>query len=292
MNMRELRTWVALAVLAAGAGASIHPARAEESPAVSAAEFASLKQRLADMERQLAEVSGQAAVARQEVGSLPWPEEPNDHCSGIVAGAELAVLKAHQSGGDAEGLGYATAPRLWIGWTGASGLGLRVRWFEYQVANPEAPSFTTGIGLDTIDLEMCDTFRFAEHWSGQLSGGLRYAQYRESYATDETSDYFGSLGPVVGLEFQRHLSDRLSLFTLGRESFLFGDYRASWDHRDTVYAVSELQLGSQWRKPLQGTNSLIVRCAFEGQFWSMVSGGLGHGAFGLVGGTFAVGFER
>ena len=95
---------------------------AEDIEFVTTAEFESLHARLAEFERRLVHAESRTPAKNH------CPICPNT--PGIVAGAELLLIKPHHSEGETPGFGVNAASRFWLGWSGENGLGLRARWFQ------------------------------------------------------------------------------------------------------------------------------------------------------------------
>lgn len=316
--------WANLVVLAAGWAVAAVPVAAEDVEFVSVTEFAALAERLEEVESRVTAVEHDGANCGQIADCEPC------HCPGFTATAELLFLKLHDNrfyGPSAAAFdSYELAPRLSLGWTTASGLGIRARWFEYDVDTRWVQGdqwpyiYTDGWDIQTLDFEVTDTFQLGSKWTGLISGGLRYAECKEFYGMvawypyrfDGCRGFTSSLGPVAGLEMQRRLTEHLSLFGLVRGSLLFDDWTSHRIDRDTdsgavlyeenyvrksqMFGVTEVQLGGQWQRPLNRGASLFVRAAAEGQFWisCVDSSGdeRGESSLGLAGGLLAIGIDR
>lgn len=153
------------------------------------------------------------------------------------------------------------APRVWLGYVGGSGLGIRGNWWGIDAdsnaslttgggtaifsATPlglgflalgagDTMNFQSAIDLDVIDLEGIQTFG-RNGWSGLVSGGLRWAQIRQQYQvlavpavgladTLDSNHSFDGMGPTASLELRRRLWDTgFSLYGSGRAAVLFGN---------------------------------------------------------------------
>lgn len=292
MRSRTCGRWAGLFLVWVGWAAIVCCVAANESRPVTLTPTTALEQRLAVLESRLAAMESSVGGGGQELDYDPLLSEESGPCAGITGGGEVTFLKAYQSGGLAAGFPCEAAPRVWLGVTTDRGWGVRARWFDYHATAAPPAIWLTDVDLSTLDLEITGAFQLGCQWSGLLSGGVRYAEYREAGAGGLRDDS-ASLGPVLGLEVQRQLTDRLSLFALGRESLLFGRARSPAPaYQDIVSAVTELQLGTQWQQPWYGSTFWFVRGALEGQFWANASGILGHAALGLAGGTLAIGLDR
>lgn len=219
-----------------------------------------------------------------------------DHCCstpGMVAGAELVLARVFGSDNGMRGHDYEFAPRLWLGWQGANGVGARVRWFEYFEANPASPD-DSDLHVMTFDVEATSTLPMGSNWRGLLSGGIRYAEY------DELDEGGGPVlgkhgaGPLIGAELHRNLSYRLNMYGIVREAIIFGNgintFSPGADDYE-IFAITEIQLGVEWNRALAGTARLFARAGVEGQFYHQV-GDDDEEAFGLFGGILSVGILR
>jgi hypothetical protein len=155
---------------------------------------------------------------------------------------------------------HSASSRVWLGYVGCSGLGLRARYWQFdQAGDPisfgiqdaviEANvgsywedwdlrsgslDINFGLELHAVDFEVTQGFDFCTA-GAVLSGGLRYARVMQSYSAMCThvesgvDDYqldhvFEGYGPTVALELHRPVGCRdLALFGSFRGSVLFGD---------------------------------------------------------------------
>lgn len=299
MSAPVLARWIRVGVILAGAVLMAWPVGAEDLSFSCPPEFALPHAPMAAFDSRPAMLEQSGGVVGQEwCDAEPMSYEPC-HSPGPTGGADIAFLTVHESQGYLPGDDYKTAWRAWLGWTLTSGLGLRVRWLDLDARRSAPPGDQApALGLSTLDLELTDFFRPNTEWDGTISAGVRYGECEQQVAAIGNRGLHG-LGPVAGLQVNRNLTERLSLFGLGRVAILFGDYREvrpAGRQLDTVHAVPELQLGGQWRRLLCGTSHAFVRAAWETQFWSEVSGANASGpgviAFGLIGGTLAIGIDR
>jgi hypothetical protein len=262
---RTLATLVALALLA-----PLGLVQAQEVQLASHAELNDLYARLAELESRVAasNVSGCGCADACGNGCGDCCDDCCG-CPGFIAGAELLWLEPFATDGALAGMNLNEATRLWVGYQGAGGLGVRARLFDYQQTVP-AGAFGAGNDLDieSIDFEIYDSFQLSYNWDLILGGGLRYMDYQQTIAGAGTIRHFGT-GPVVTAELYRHVSDRAALFAIVRESILGGDEAIGGVPvivNDTL-VVSELQLGVQAHRDYNG-GLLFARAAWEAQHYS------------------------
>jgi hypothetical protein len=228
---------------------------------------------------------------------------------GIVAGFELAFLKPQGidafSSLPAVGIdtphgtswNFESAPRFWLGYTNADGLGVRARYFDFDHDAIGSTAAGTGIFRQTVesglkvsalDLEVTQSARLGLTWLN-AGGGLRYAETSLSasvvdnfgFTHDSTASFHG-IGPTVFLEATRPIGNgNFALFATARGSLLFGDARQrvtetfpipSGNFSESLVAsqvvtVGELQLGGQWQRSTR-YGTFFARSAFEAQAWS------------------------
>jgi hypothetical protein len=196
--------------------------------------------------------------------------------SGFVGGAEGVFLEPYNSAGTgfntadvaAEVVGlppifdvtttlaaevdpdFEATGRVWVGYQGKGGLGVRARYWEFDDGADAAATLLadTIIGLvvetpvdifhdwDTsvFDVEVFDTSRLGCHWDATWSAGYRHVEYEEARGLSATADAvvpveislekeFDGDGLTAGFEVRRRMGGRFGLFASARGSVLFGD---------------------------------------------------------------------
>lgn len=256
-------------------------------------------------------------------------------CGGVVGGTEVIFFKPFYTGGGAPNIdpavsgggtfvnyptlqyNYTGAPRVWLGYVGANGLGGRARFFDFyqtgttdistQASAPLGTFLINGmVATRTYDLELTQQASF-RHWTLQGFGGLRYAQANQqmSYVAGALTgqqmsiSYYG-LGPTAGLQIDRALTSnqRWSFYGAARGSLLYGNQRdnvsditgnyvnANRINNSTFASIWELSLGPQWKIRLPRGGDFFVRSTVEAQFWQGVGNfapiGANAGGFPLV----------
>jgi hypothetical protein len=274
-------------MLIAGSGAAL---KAQDIQFVSTTSFASMQNRVGELEGRMASFENLGGDSKHGGKGGSWGGS-----SGLVGGLEVAFLRVGQSDGGAGDYDFEAAPRIWLGYQNANGLGARVRWFHFDADGPNS-GFLTSLRYSTIDFEITDTFQLGCKWEGTLSGGLRLADYHETFQNDPTNfiDFDSGVGAVVGVELNRRISDRFGLFGLLRGSIILADGidgdGGSYD--DVGYSASEMQLGAEYHRAIgNGCTTMFARVAAEAQYLSGVSD-LDNESITLIGGAFSVGISR
>ena len=259
---------------------------AEELQFVSTSKFAATQARIDELENRLASYEHGERLASHG-GNVC-----HSRSAGFLAGGEIAFLKATRGDGGAGGFGYKPSPRVWFGYETCSGLGARVRWFDYDDQSSAPPTFVlAALDITTVDLEITDTFRWGCKWEGRIAGGVRYAECRQylPLVWGEYNHLTDGFGPTLSIELQRHITERFALYGLARESVMISDMANNSNQYDDVsYCITEMQLGAEYRYPWCNGTSVFARGAFESQYWS---GGMDQD-IGLFGGSFAIGLAR
>jgi len=168
----------------------------------------------------------------------------NDCCcrSGFVAAGEIMWLKAYQSGGEFNDFNFREGYRFWIGWQGDSGLGGRLRYFDYfQRANNG-----DFVNIYALDAEIYDNVELGCYWDLLVGAGFRVFGYEDNIDNGGLpSDALWGVGPVITAELYRHLGDRAALYAIGRQSIIVGSGLDGEPQEDDTGSVTELQLGLQ-----------------------------------------------
>lgn len=248
----------------------------------------------------------------------------SDCFQGWDAGAELLIVRPYISldhgvywnesydEGDTEysnvsapQYGYEASPRIWLGYTGCHGFGLRTRWWsldqesEVLKTNPDEHEFDeigttfSTLALDVIDMEMTFRDHFCQ-WNLLSSAGLRYARIDFFSSDREEAEWgddlylettkFESYGPTVAIEARRQFCCGLTPYVIARGSLLAGNHNFVRDHKDydenqeddydtrrfaEITHTIELQIGAELcRETPYG--DLVMGVALEGQFWNRV----------------------
>ena len=207
---------------------------------------------------------------------------------------EALILRPFQSEGETPGFDFEPAARVVAGLEGQDGLGLRVRWFQwdqFERNNLGGGALIASLDVEILDVELTKTLDLGIV-TAVASGGYRYADYRE-FSNGTPDQMRNSNGLVVGLELTHMLNDYISIFGKGRASMQFASKGV--DNGDPMselfFTTTEVQVGAEatlWRFGEGGR--VYVRGAGEGQGWS--GGVIGDGDsedLALFGGSFLAG---
>jgi hypothetical protein len=228
------------------------------------------------------------------------------HTGGIIGGYDFVWLKPHfsnsrtytvfEEGGanDHQIYGsfsttYELAPRFWLGYQWRSGVGARIRYWQFDhnlmnethtsdatytyyyksltASGGESLTFTNGMEMHVMDIEF---FQDMQWWNTQLTvgGGLRYGKvlfdgvaHEYSAAstllqTERDQTTFEGIGPTVFIDFERPIrSSAFSIVGGLRGSVLFG---RGWKESCLANEVSPasityLQKGNRTTSVLEAT---------------------------------------
>jgi hypothetical protein len=299
-TMRASCSMLALAVVAAGAVSAradnLYQTLIEDRPAqtgvdmVAYQQFSSMEQRLAAMEQRLGAVETVSyayddAAATGGCGAACGADCCGcnscwcNTCCGCTFSAEALWLRAHDSEAFEHDDDFQRATRWTLGYMNNCGREWRVRYFEYDTEL----SSSDYVQLEYIDAEYAGRFTLGCNWRGELSGGIRWAQY------DEEGDlqYADTYGPVLGALVYGPCCYGLDSYASLRQSWQFGSaFDADFGH----FSVTEVQLGVQYNFCLCGGNGYL-RGAVEVQKWEGVYE-FDTQDLGLVGFGVAVGMTR
>ncbi len=244
---------------------------------------------------------------------------------GFVGGIEFLILKAHLAGatGPLGGLAnsqgptwdWEVAPRIWFGKENAEGLGVRLRYFQFDHTASNGGSLggtalISGLEMHTLDAEI---YQMSQIQRVLLQGGagIRYSSIERS--TSGAGALGGSLtlqhdgvGPTVFLNAFRPFGDHgLAFYAGGRGSLTYGDQKLNVGglnarYQDQLVSILEASLGIQWTSE---SGKFFARSGFEAQSWHLGQPNsnlsiplittLGNATdVGLVGASLAIGIRH
>ena len=180
-------------------------------------------------------------------------------CSGIFAEYQNVWLRPQisepESGGSTTQ--FLSGQRFIFGHINSCGNIWRGRYFNYA-----ATTSNSVFNLAYADFEHARRFALAGGIYGELSAGLRWAEW------DESSDYLytDTIGPVFGGEIRGRSIFNWTTFAAARHSIQFGDLRND-SRQFGSFSISEMQLGTVRNISLLGRPS-FVKGFVEAQYWS------------------------
>ncbi len=261
--------------------------------------------------------------------------------SNWYAGVDLTVLKPHLGTLGAgilvypevdvtPGFDYEAAPRIWLGWDNADGLGIRARYFTFDAgATQTPPANHPPLALGALELQgtyawlEAQTLDFEATQRGglgqlqfQLAGGFRYAKMETGVGAFGTlanllplaagvgMDFEG-VGPTVAVDFRRPFGSRgLALVGSARSSWMYGEtdlgltgvlagFPAGVYADDHLMQINELSLGVEWSRCLARGGKVTLAALWESQAWEWAPvAGLIHQDIGLTGPTVSLSYLR
>ena len=256
--------------------------------------------------------------------------------SNWYVGLDVAVLKPHMGSLGVSIAGtdvdltprhdFTVAPRVWLGWENAEGLGVRARYFTFDAdaAQPFpgpiqiGPVVLEGLGSElaaqTFDLEATQRGCLG-NLQFQLGGGFRYAKmetglsvlgtaFRTPFIGGIGMDFEG-VGPTVAIDVRRPFGCRgLALVGGARSSWMYGEtdfhgtgivagFPLSVYAEDHMMQINELSLGVEWSRCLANGGKVSAAALWEAQAWEWAPvAGLIHQDIGLTGPTFSFSYMR
>ena len=279
----DMRTLLVLATILASSSFASAQSDSDEFQFISTNSYNALVERVSALEQEKSQ--GKAGAA-----------------AGLTAGADVVFLRPFGTDDGMLSHDYQAAPRVWLGWQGANDFGMRLRWFDYNQYNAGSDQ-RPRVEATHFDLEMTSAVELDGNWDVLLSGGTRYAQALTSEQPDEgqaSSHVEGKrgLGPLLGLELSRSLPDNMGLYVLTRTSLQFGDGFDTSDSPDEgdehgyeAFAVTEIQMGTEWNRPLFGTALTFARAGVESQFYHQVADSDDE-SLALFGAVFSFGIQH
>lgn len=249
---------------------------------------------------------------------------------GFFGEAELLFLRYHRGDGVRVGSGpgenvefdFEPAGRYTAGISTPDGLGFRTRYFRYDRAqnSDNGGAELLDVNVFTVDFELFDTFQLSDLWAVEVSGGVRYTEFREQMidggeffgVVDVRDNNYRGMGLVSGLEVRRGFGAG-HFYTRTRGAVVQGDKDV---HNrdfgfvvqdvtlyDTTHGMLEIAVGYEANFELSNGMVLFGRSGLEWQNWwnfssafDQIGGfGVGEAAFdgdtdvGFAGLTFAAG---
>ena len=178
-----------------------------------------------------------------------------------------------------DGNGY----RIVGGYESCDGLGLRVRYFDFDNRTNTTPGTVPsleGLDLEYLDIEVTQSFCLC-NLNGVVSAGYRHADvlvWDGGTIPNNAGDYKGD-GITLGLQLERQVTCNFGLYAWAQHSMLYGRdaYNPS---SNTIFQWTEVQLGGEYNTCVAGYNT-FVRAGVEAHAIEDVEYGYNPvGAFG------------
>ncbi len=248
-----------------------------------------------------------AGTAIAQERAFAQPGHAFQSSGGLVGGLDVLFLRAYGntydemmhrnlSNGDiAPSNDYEISPRMWLGYVGQSGFGIRSRWFQYQHTLkaatgtfadwPDADDTTEArnyLDVYAVDIDFMQRVDLGcwdlNAGAGIRVGGVKRLTTLETTRGSDTLDAayrsrFEGVGPTIFAELKRPIiGTGISLIANARGALLFGDGR--WEAveeaggSDSVVGVGEVQIGLEYARQLGYGTIGFAQCVWEGQMWS------------------------
>lgn len=227
--------------------------------------------------------------------------------SGIIAGVEMPLLKAHYGACslDIPGRGvqlpeltpafdHEATPRFWLGLKSCDGLAFRVRYWQYDHS---ASAIDAGasyylveaeLQAENLDFEVAQSGHFC-NWEFEIAGGGRWAKIVDDVNINDggllASWYrdFEGAGPMFAVAVRRRLGVRgLALVGNFRASLIYGDTNLALNIEegetsenmsagvdDHLLEIYEIQVGAEWSRMTCSGCRIAGRVVLEGQAWEL-----------------------
>jgi hypothetical protein len=223
--------------------------------------------------------------------------EPCCHSTGLWATAELMFFRYHRADGvrvgvdDGEGaeFDFEITPRLTVGWVRDDGLGVRVRYWEFDhnaaALGPDEPGSRLDVDTYTFDFELFDTFCLNRNWDLELSAGIRYCDFLEVMVDGDAGEVrlnsFTGFGGVAAAELRRCIGTSGSIWFRVRTAILMDDKDIFNDNGggqqvrllDATVGMTELAFGYDYVMPMCGGAYAFAGVQAEWQNWYNFSSG-------------------
>jgi len=219
--------------------------------------------------------SGTADVAQAQW----WSSE----CSGLVGGVDITAFRLYGNqgaGGDSNvgniddyfpDYGFVGDARIWFGYEGPNGMGIRARIFEWEESQLYNGSVRTQ-DIEVYDLEATLDMSVCA-WEFTGFGGLRWSSI-ELNGTDfggvDPMDFEGA-GLTMGVDVRRCLWRDISLVGGVRYSVLYGETTFAPTSTavldNTFVDITEMRLGLEWARELGIGGRLFVSAVWEQQVY-------------------------
>jgi hypothetical protein len=202
--------------------------------------------------------------------------------------------------GDEAEFGFDVSPRLTLGYMSPDGLGVRVRWWEYNHSADSAydHGYPSQISVDTytVDIEFYEELSVGCYSTLEISGGIRYNEFEEQIIgnwSDQgsiaTTNRFSGFGGLIGAELNRSLAIGGSVYARARLAILMDDKKVILAGEsvpvqstllDSTQGMTEIGFGYEYSRCLCGGSILTARVGAEWQNWFNYSSTSINGTYG------------
>lgn len=193
---------------------------------------------------------------------------------GFYGEFQYVRLDSYDTGGLFEDVDSHNGYRVVGGYETCDGLGLRVRYFDFDGVQQDDSDYNYGMDLWYLDVEVTQSFCLC-NLNGVVSGGYRHADYK-AWFDDELYGNFEGDGITFGLELQRDITCNLGLYAWVQHAIVVGDDEAE---SDNIIDWTEAQLAAQYSSCVGGYDA-FARVGVEAQFHDGVEGGYESGLMG------------
>jgi hypothetical protein len=180
-------------------------------------------------------------------------------CGSFYGEVQYLRFNTFATEGNFEGLDNEEGYRIIAGYQCCDGLGVRVRWFDFEGAQQTGTVATnTGLDLEYADLEITNCFCLCD-LHGVVSAGYRHAEY-DAFTNDaigNPDESFDGDGVTLGIQLEREICCGVGAFLWAQHSMLYGDDNGTNNDDDVVMGWTEAQLGVQYSTCLAGYHTVV-----------------------------------
>jgi hypothetical protein len=188
--------------------------------------------------------------------------------------AEATFFRFHESAGVEDGDGddasfdFNASPRVTLGYMNCSGMGARVRWWDYDHNTRSVDNDLVSVDTYNIDFELFQVFDMTSRTAVEISGGIRYNDfyhfYQDGIAGTNEEHSFDGIGGMFGIEARASVFRNWSVYGRLRELIMMDDavFDQSGRENDTTRLITEIALGIQYNRC-----NWSAHAGFEWQNW-------------------------
>jgi hypothetical protein len=221
--------------------------------------------------------------------------EPCCHSAGVWASVEWLFFRYHRADGVRVGVDanegvefdFESTLRLTAGVVRDDGVGVRIRWWEFDHTQPafEGGGSAMRVNTYTFDFELFDTFCLNRNWDLEIAGGVRCCEFEETMQdipgdAETRFNYFTGFGVLGGAELRRVIGQQGNVWLRARSAILMDDkdvFNTSGAQQerllDVTVGMTELAFGYDFVAPLQNGAYAFAGVQAEWQNWYNFSSG-------------------